>query len=183
MSFFFSFFFNDEQQTERRREELSLLGSIKGAVRSNIKIRSLSAHWGWRDNDWILNVCQWWSFLLCGTFLGLHSRTESLGTYFKTWNAATQFARRDPKVLVPPRSQTYFKRRYLPAFLKPTSSLSSLLKALACTPSEVFAHVYQINLGSQVLPETTESTWRHVWSHFYVSFQEETLSPRGCVNT
>lgn len=79
-------------------------------------------------------------------------------------------------------SQTYFKRRYLPPFLKPTSSLSSLLKALACTPSEAFAHVHQINLGSQALPETTESTWRHVWSHFYVSFQEETVSPWGSVN-
>lgn len=44
--------FNDEQQTERRRRRedgetrTDSTRSIKGAVRSNIKIRSLSAHWG-----------------------------------------------------------------------------------------------------------------------------------------
>lgn len=48
----FFFFFYDEQQTERRRRredgETRTVStqSIKGAVRSNIKIRSLSAHWG-----------------------------------------------------------------------------------------------------------------------------------------
>lgn len=48
----FFFFFNDEQQTERRRRRREdgetrtvSTRSIKGAVRSNIKIRSLSAHW------------------------------------------------------------------------------------------------------------------------------------------
>ena len=160
----------DGEKKKNRRRWINW--SIKGAVHSNINFQSLSAHWGWRDNDWILNLCQWWSFLLCETFLGLHSRAGSLGTCFKTWNGATQFAWRDAKLVL--KDVTYTP------FLKPTSSLSAMLKALACTPSEAFAHVNQINLGSQVLPESTKSAWRDVRSNSYVSFLSSGFRRKLC---